>query len=603
MRRKLLGETLITNGMLNAEAVTRAVSEQLSGKKARLGAILLEHHALSPEQLAKALALQAGLEVYEKTPLPKHLSFAEKLPLPFFLEHRVAMLAAASPTKSEDPNAPQDASDELSSEERPEEEMRPCFVLDDPTDLETMEALRMRFGSEIDFRVVTSADIDEAMEAIEEHLGANIESLTREIDAAEMDFDPGDMENASEDALRDLASEAPIIRMVNLIITRAAERRASDIHIELFEHDLKVRYRIDGVLHEVETLARRYHAALVSRVKLLANLDIAERRIPQDGRVKLPIGDRDVDMRVATTPTIFGENIVIRLLDKESVVFQFERLGFPEQELRVFRNIINQPYGTCIVTGPTGSGKSTTLYTVLSELNTPDRKIITIEDPVEMRLPGVNQIQVNTKVNLTFARGLRSIVRQDPNIIMVGEIRDPETAEVAIQSALTGHMVFSTLHTNDAAGSIARLADMGVERYLISSALTSVLAQRLVRRICPHCRRETTMHGAELADFPFLDLGRDYPIWEKVGCEACEGTGFRGRVGLYELMVMNDELRAQILRSADARVIRDLARANGMRTLREAGWEKIVEGFSTLEEVRGETQVEDVTIGEQPVSI
>ena len=590
MRRKLLGELLIAANAVPSEEVTRAVSEQLAGKKQRLGTILLERNCVADEALARALAQQHELPFWNEGPLEKAIALDDGLPDAFFLAHRVVMLAKPKATDTEAPR-PADTAD---AAEMPTAPSR--FALDDPTEFETIESLRARFGAEVSIHVVTQDAMDAALEALTERMGASVQDIAGEIDADTNDLGLVDLETASEDALRDLASEAPIIRLVNLIITRAAERRASDIHIELFEHDLKVRYRIDGVLHEVETLPRRYHAALVSRVKLLAGLNIAERRVPMDGRVKHTVGDREIDMRVATTPTIFGENIVIRLLDKENVVFDFGKLGFPPRELTVFKRMISQPYGTCIVTGPTGSGKSTTLYTVLTYLNTADRKIITIEDPVEMRIPGVNQIQVNTKVNLTFARGLRSIVRMDPNIIMVGEIRDPETAEVAIQSALTGHMVFSTLHTNDAAGSVARLSDMGVERYLISSALTGVLAQRLVRRLCLKCRRTVTIPGIDVADFPFLDTASPYTVYEKAGCEACEGTGFRGRVGIYELMLVDDDIRSQILQSADSRLLREIALQKGMRTLRECGWEKAVEGHSTLEEVRGETQQDDLTV-------
>jgi general secretion pathway protein E len=392
-----------------------------------------------------------------------------------------------------------------------------------------------------------------------------------------------------EEHLRDLALEAPIVRMVNLIITQAVEKRASDIHVEIGEYKLRVRYRVDGVLHEAESIDKKHHAAVVSRMKLLAKLDIAERRIPQDGRIKMTIQGHDLDMRVATTPTIYGENIVIRLLNQQQVELNFSSLGMPAQECRSFTKMVEQPQGFILVTGPTGSGKTTTLHTGLTHLNSDKVKIITIEDPVEIRLSGINQIQMNPKIGMTFANGLRSIVRQDPDIIMVGEIRDSETADIAIQASLTGHMVLSTLHTNDAAGSIARLADMGVESYLIASALTGVLAQRLCRRICTSCVEPYTVTRSHLSDFPEA-VEHEYTLHRGRGCERCDGTGFYGRMGLYELMAANDEMRELIQKSPEAGPIREMARRNGTKLLRQCGWEAIVSGASTVEEIRRVTQ-------------
>ena len=324
-------------------------------------------------------------------------------------------------------------------------------------------------------------------------------------------------------------------------------------------------------------------------MKLRARLDIAERRIPQDGRIKMQIQGHDLDMRVATTPTIYGENIVIRLLNQQQVELNFASLGMPDRERKTFTNMVDQPQGFILVTGPTGSGKTTTLHTALTHLNSEKVKIITIEDPVEIRLPGINQIQMNSKIGMTFANGLRSIVRQDPDIIMVGEIRDAETADIAIQASLTGHMVLSTLHTNDAAGSIARLADMGVESYLIASALTGALAQRLCRRICTACTESYPLARSHLSDFPEA-VEPEYTLKRGRGCERCDGTGFYGRVGLYELMTANDEMRELIQQSPEAGPIRELARKNGTKLLRECGWQTMVEGISTVEEVRRVTQ-------------
>jgi general secretion pathway protein E len=367
------------------------------------------------------------------------------------------------------------------------------------------------------------------------------------------------------------------------------EKRASDIHVEIGEHRLRIRYRVDGVLYEAEQIDKKHQAAVVSRLKLLARLDIAEHRVPQDGRIKMQIQGHDLDMRVATTPTIYGENVVIRLLNQQQVELSFGSLGMPAREQQGFKKMIEDPQGFILVTGPTGSGKTTTLHTALTHLNSEKVKIITIEDPVEIRLPSINQIQMNPKIGMTFANGLRSIVRQDPDIIMVGEIRDSETADVAIQASLTGHMVLSTLHTNDAAGSVARLAEMGVKNYLISSALSGVLAQRLCRRICPNCSEPYTVAGSHLADFSEATAA-EYTLHRGKGCEHCDGTGFYGRLGLYELLVVDDEMRSLIQRTAEAGPIRQLARSKGMRLLRESGWDAVMSGVSTVEEVRRVTQ-------------
>jgi general secretion pathway protein E len=387
--------------------------------------------------------------------------------------------------------------------------------------------------------------------------------------------------------LRDMASEVPVIRMVNQLLVRALESRASDVHIEPFENQLKVRYRIDGILHEVEPPPRELKAAVVSRLKILAQLNIAERRLPQDGRIKIRLAGKDVDLRIATVPTLYGESVVIRLLERSQIFTGLDTLGFPPALLQQFNEMISKPHGMILVTGPTGSGKTTTLYGALEKINDPGKKIITIEDPVEYQLGGVNQIQVKPQIGLTFANGLRSIVRQDPDIIMVGEIRDAETAEIAVQAALTGHLVFSTLHTNDAAGAISRLLEMGVQDYLLASSLLGVLAQRLVRQLCVKCRKEIPFAGAVNRE---LEWGAstwvvDQTTWEAVGCAACAGTGYRGRIGIFELLPASPEICRIIVQRADAGSIRSLAMQQGMRLLREDGWDKVYRGVTTLAEV------------------
>ena len=380
-----------------------------------------------------------------------------------------------------------------------------------------------------------------------------------------------------------MASEAPVIRLVNAMIAQAVEKRASDIHIEPFEKEFRVRFRVDGVLANQDSPPREFKAAIISRLKLMAKLNIAERRLPQDGRIKLRILGREVDLRVSTLPTLFGESVVMRLLDRSAGDFyDLRRLGFDDFMLSRMEYYTSLPHGIFLVTGPTGSGKSTTLYSALKRINLPDKKIITIEDPVEYQMDGINQIHVNPAIGLTFAAGIRHIVRQDPDVIMIGEIRDRETADIAIRSALTGHFVYSTLHTNDAPSAVTRLTDMGVENYLISSSVVAVLAQRLVRLICAHCK--------EVAGRSITPFGEDIETYKGHGCEECGGSGFRGRAGIFELMEMNDELRQLVMAGADASRLTEAARRHGMRNLREDGWAKVRNGVTTAAEVTRVTQ-------------
>jgi general secretion pathway protein E len=382
-----------------------------------------------------------------------------------------------------------------------------------------------------------------------------------------------------------------VIRLVNLIIQRAVEGRASDIHIEPFEDQLKVRYRVDGVLQEVEAPPARSTAAVISRIKIMAKLNIAERRLPQDGRIPLRVQGKELDLRVSTVPTLYGESVVMRLLDKASVRFDFDALGFDGQPRDRFNEILDMPHGIILVTGPTGSGKSTTLYTALSKINTPERKIITVEDPVEYQLAGINQIQVKPQIGMTFAGALRAIVRQDPDVIMVGEMRDLETAHIAVQSALTGHLVLSTLHTNNAAGGVTRLLDMGVEDYLLTSTVNGIIGQRLVRRLCTHCR-EPYRPLPELVQ----ELGEpavsapEVRLFKSVGCDACSGTGFHGRLVIAEVMLMSDPLRQAVMRHATTGEIQRVGQSEGMLTMYQDGLRKAMAGLTTLEEVIRVTQ-------------
>jgi general secretion pathway protein E len=455
-----------------------------------------------------------------------------------------------------------------------------------PNDRATLDALKVALSVEV---IAYPAD----MQVVEEYLtrfygqeAQNINKIIEDIGEKGLEFLREEEEDVGH--LKDLASEAPVIKLVNMLITRAVEGRASDIHIEPFQDEMKVRYRIDGVLHDIESIPKRLQAAIISRVKIMAKLNIAERRLPQDGRIMLKVGEKEVDLRVSTIPVLYGESVVMRILRKEGIVIDLDQLGFPADTRAVFEQLIKKPNGIVLVTGPTGSGKTTTLYGALDKINSPDLKIITVEDPVEYQLKGVNQIQVKPQIGLNFANTLRHIVRQDPDIIMIGEVRDLETAEIAIQSALTGHLVFSTLHTNDAPSAITRLLDMGVESFLLSSTIRGILAQRLVRMICPFCKEpDTSTAGEELA---VLGIGRDTPVFRGKGCEHCTFTGFYGRSGIFELLVVSDDVRALILKGSDANQLRDAARKHGMRTLLEDGAQKVRQGVTTLSEILRVTQ-------------
>jgi general secretion pathway protein E len=463
-------------------------------------------------------------------------------------------------------------------------------IMSNPLDFYTIDAIRLATDFEIH---VLAGRENQILEAVERSYGAGGTSMEKIIEDTEAvpEYRADDEDNV--DHLRDMASEGPVIRLVNLIITRAIELRASDIHFEPFEEQFRVRYRIDGVLHDVESPPKRLQAAIVSRVKIMAKLNIAERRLPQDGRIMLRVKGKEIDFRVSSIPTIHGESIVLRILDKSSIVLDIEKLGFPEDTMAGFGDLIHRPHGIILVTGPTGSGKTTTLYCALEKINSPDKKIITVEDPVEYQLKGINQIQVKPAIGLTFANSLRSIVRQDPDVILIGEIRDAETAEIAIHSALTGHLVLTTLHTNDAPSAITRLIDMGTEDYLLSSTVIGILAQRLVRVACPFCRvpyspspavlKEMKLNGSDLAGLN---------ISEVKGCEKCSHTGYWGRTGIYEFLKITDDVQKLILGKKDSNMIKEAARRNGLRTLREDGWLKVKQGITTISEVLRVTQEE-----------
>jgi general secretion pathway protein E len=540
-----------------ADALVRAGQE-----RRRLGEVLTGEGTVSTTDLLRAVATQQGLpflaaEELPSTPLalkelsPKYLR--QYLACPIAMEGSVLAVATAEPTNP--------------------------LLVDD---------LQQSLGVTVKLYVAPAEAI---LEAIERAYGANtaLQKIVEGMGSAAAERDGEFEEDVNH--LRDMAFEPPVVRLVNILIDGALAADASDIHIEPFEDSLHVRYRIDGLLYEQEAPPRRLRAALTSRIKIMAEMNIAERRLPQDGRIRVTAHGRRVDIRVSTVPTIHGESIVMRLLDRSSVFLPFDRLGFAPSAAETFEALIRRPHGILLVTGPTGSGKTTTLYAALDKINRPDLKIITVEDPVEYQLKGVNQIPVKPKIGLSFAAGLRHIVRQDPDVIMVGEIRDLETAEIAIQAALTGHLVFSTLHTNDAPGAITRLQDMGCEPYLFSSVLNGVLAQRLVRRICEVCRVPKTPERSELAALGIADAGDEELFYGK-GCDKCRGTGYRGRTGIYELLSITEDVRSLIVRKAPAGEIRRHAVAHGMLTLRDDGWAKACAGVTTVAEILRVTQEE-----------
>ena len=553
-----LGQILLGADVISTETLEEALA-QAGREHRRLGEVLVALGAATATDVMRAVAEQQGLpfltgEELPSTPpalkdvSPKYLR--QYVACPIAVEGSVLSVATAEPTNP--------------------------LLVDD---------LQQNLGVTVKLYVAPGAAI---LEAIERAYGANT-ALQKIVEGMGPGGDRDGEFEEDVNHLRDMAFEAPVVRLVNILIDGALAADASDIHIEPFEESLHVRYRIDGLLYDQEAPPRRLRAALTSRIKIMAEMNIAERRLPQDGRIRVTAHGRRVDIRVSTVPTIHGESIVMRLLDRSSVFLPFDRLGFASRAAETFEGLIRRPHGILLVTGPTGSGKTTTLYAALDKINRPDLKIITVEDPVEYQLKGVNQIPVKPKIGLSFAAGLRHIVRQDPDVIMVGEIRDLETAEIAIQSALTGHLVFSTLHTNDAPGAITRLQDMGCEPYLFSSVLNGVLAQRLVRRICEVCRVPKAAERAELAALGISATGAE-ELFQGKGCEECRGTGYRGRTGIYELLRITEDVRSLIVRKAPAGEIRRCAVAHGMLTLREDGWAKACAGVTTVAEILRVTQ-------------
>jgi general secretion pathway protein E len=460
-------------------------------------------------------------------------------------------------------------------------------AINDPANFQAADDLARRFGLK-GTRMLLSplGEIHSAINVLFDQTSDEAEKMVQDLESYQSE-DQVFTELEELQDLMDVTNEAPIIRLVNVVLTQALRRQASDIHIEPYEREIKVRFRIDGILYEIFSIPKRFQAHIISRLKVMANLDIAEKRLPQDGRIKIKVANKTVDIRISVIPMAFGERIVLRLLDKSISILGLAEMGMAPKRLEMFEKLINKNTGILLVTGPTGSGKTTTLYAALNRINSMEKNIITIEDPVEYELKGVGQIQVNPKTELTFARGLRSVLRHDPDIIMVGEIRDLETVEIAIQASLTGHLVFSTLHTNDATGALTRLVDMGVEPFLIASSLLAVLAQRLVRRICSECKEPFHPEEATLEE---LGLPKDQVFYHGRGCEACMQSGYRGRTGIFELLLMDNDIRHLLTSGADSVKMKDMAVRNGMTTLFEDGLLKVKTGLTTLNEVLRVTQ-------------
>lgn len=461
-------------------------------------------------------------------------------------------------------------------------------AISDPLDVDTVDSLRYILRMNVEPVVAAKNDIEASITRYYGSADDTVENMLQEITEGEINLGLGG-DKATEtkiDEVGETDADAPIIKLVGLVIMEAFRNRASDIHIEPLEKRLRVRYRIDGVLHEVDNPPKRLQAAIISRLKIMSNMSIAEKRVPQDGRIQLPVMGRTIDLRVSCLPTNHGESIVMRILDKTSLLLGLGDLGFFSDDQGTMAKIIGMPDGVFLVTGPTGSGKTTTLYACLNEINKPDRKIITVEDPVEYQLNGINQVQVNADINLTFAAALRSILRQAPNIVMIGEIRDLETANIAVQAALTGHLVFSTLHTNDAPSAVARIVDMGVKPFLVASAVRAIMAQRLIRKVCAKCRQPYTPSEYEMKTLKLNpDEMKNAAIVRGIGCNECSRTGYRGRMGIYEIFQVTDDVRQLIYEKVPSNVIRTRARELGMRTLREDGVRKIMAGITTPEEV------------------
>ncbi|HET7309879.1 MAG TPA: ATPase, T2SS/T4P/T4SS family [Mycobacteriales bacterium] len=547
---KQLGDILLDSGLVTQQQLAEAFEEHQRAGRA-LGRVLVEKGVLTESQLVAALAQQIGLKFVDLSDYPVDGAAIASVP------PAVCRRYNALPIGYEDG--------------------RLLVAMSDPANVFAIDDIRSITGAEVKPVVATKSDVTGAINRYH-RVDGDLDDLTMSMETEEDD----DLSN-----IKEVVEDAPIVKFVNLLITQAIQDRASDIHIEPTERDLRVRFRIDGVLHEIMRSPKNIQSGVISRLKIMAEINIAERRIPQDGRLSVTTNGKKIDLRVATLPTVWGEKVVMRVLDNSTAMLKLSDLGFSDDNYERYAQSFTKPYGMMLVTGPTGSGKSTTLYATLNIVSRPEINVITVEDPVEYRIPGINQVQTNAKAGLTFASALRSILRSDPDVVLIGEIRDHETSQIAIEAALTGHLVLSTLHTNDAPSAITRLTEMGVEPFLVGSALDCVLAQRLARRLCQKCREAYTPEPDTLvsARFPWHD-GMDLPtLYRAVGCSACAKTGYRGRLALHEVMPVTEEIERLTVERASAVEIGKVARDQGMATLRDDGMAKVMAGVTTLEEI------------------
>jgi type IV pilus assembly protein PilB len=547
---KQLGDILLDNGLVTQQQLSDAFEEHQRAGRA-LGRVLVEKGVLTESQLVAALAQQIGLPFVDLGDFPVD----------------GAAIASVPPSVCRRYNALPIAYDEG----------KLLVAMSDPANVFAIDDLRSLTGMEIKPAVATKSDVTAAINRYH-RVDGDLDDLTMTMETEEDEDLSG---------LKEVVEDAPIVKFVNLLITQAIQDRASDIHLEPTERDLRVRFRIDGVLHEIMRSPKNIQSGVISRLKIMADINIAERRVPQDGRLSVNAHGKKIDLRVATLPTVWGEKVVMRVLDNTTAMLKLSDLGFSDSNYERYSLSFTKPYGMILVTGPTGSGKSTTLYATLNIVSRPEINVITVEDPVEYRIPGINQVQVNNKAGLTFAGALRSILRSDPDVVLIGEVRDHETAQIAIEAALTGHLVLTTLHTNDAPSAVTRLVEMGIEPFLVGSALDCVLAQRLARRLCQKCREAYVPEPADLvsARFPWVD-GAELPtLYRAVGCSACSKTGYKGRLALHEVMPVSEEIERMAVERASAVQIAEIARAQGMMTLRDDGMAKVLAGVTTLEEI------------------
>jgi general secretion pathway protein E len=565
MRIPSLEQVVISQNLADEEALQKALLAQKQ-KGGSLKDALVDSGAVNDVELLKAISRAWGIEfMHMLGDLEIDPAILDRLPVTFLRRYNMVPFKWQGNTL--------------------------IVAVNDPMDQDPFYDIGKEMSARDIKRILaTKQEIHSAINRLNDMKNESAQDIVEDIREEEEEDLLTDIENIQDISV--MESDAPIIKLVNRLMMQAFRERASDIHVEPYQSEVRIRFRVDGILHDVLSLPKRIQSAVISRIKVMANLNIAEKRLPQDGRIGIKLGDHSVDLRVSTVPTANGERVVMRILDKSSVLYGLEELGFYPDDMEIVNMLLKQEHGIVLVTGPTGSGKTTSLYSMLSKINSPDKNILTIEDPIEYQLKGIGQIPVNTKVGVTFASGLRSIVRQDPDIILVGEIRDLETAEIAIQAALTGHLVFSTLHTNDSATAVTRLIDMGIEPFLVTSSVNAIVAQRLCRKICTDCRQPFYPENESLLEIGLVRerLLADGHLYRGAGCMECLNTGYKGRIGIYEILVMSDSMKATVLKTSDSNDIKRQAIKEGLHTLREDGARKVSDGVTTIEEVIRVTQ-------------